>query len=101
MHTIAEQDKAELTVETMSEEALKTSEIEGEYLNRDSLQSSIRKNLYATPDQRKVKPAEQGIADMMTDLYQNFSNPLTEEMPMQLAQVTNAGKSKHKRCRCL
>lgn len=76
---IGEQDKAELTVETMSEEALKTSEIEGEYLNRDSLQSSIRKNLYATADQRKVKPAEQGIADMMTDLYQNFSNPLTEE----------------------
>jgi Fic family protein len=77
---IPEQHKAELTVETMTEEALKTSEIEGEHLNRDSLQSSIRKNLYATPDQRKVKPAEQGIADMMTDLYQNFSDPLTNDM---------------------
>lgn len=76
---IAEQDKAELTVETMSEEALKTSEIEGDYLDRNSLQSSIRKNLYATPEQRKVKPAEQGVADMMTDLYQNFSYPLIEE----------------------
>lgn len=76
---LAEQDKAELTVETMSEEALKTSEIEGEYLNRATLQLSIRKNLYATADQRKVKPAEQGIAGMMTNLYQNFLDPLEEE----------------------
>ena len=76
---LAEGDRAELTVESISEEALKTSEIEGDYLNRDILQSSIRKNLYATPDQRKVKPAEQGIADIMTNLYQNFSQPLKEE----------------------
>lgn len=77
---IPEQDKAELTVETMSEEALKTTEIEGEYLNRDSIQTSIRKNLFATPDLRKVKPAEQGIADMMTDLYHNFADSLTHDM---------------------
>ena len=32
----------ELRIELMSDEALKTSEIEGEFLNRDSLQSSIR-----------------------------------------------------------
>lgn len=76
---VSAQDKAELTVETMSEEALKTSEIEGEYLNRDSLQSSIRKNLYLTTDNYKIKPAEQGIADMMTDLYRHFSRSLTHE----------------------
>jgi Fic family protein len=79
MAHIPDEDKAALTIETMSEEALKTSEIEGEYLNRDSLQSSIRKNLGLTSENRKVKPAEQGIADMMTELYQNFSSSLTHQ----------------------
>ena len=39
---LSEQAKSQLTIELISNEALKTSEIEGEYLNRESLQSSIR-----------------------------------------------------------
>ncbi|TLS78357.1 DUF4172 domain-containing protein [Mariprofundus erugo] len=39
-----EQERLELTIELISNEALKSSEIEGEMLNRDSLQSSIRKH---------------------------------------------------------
>jgi len=76
---IADEDKTLLTIDAMSEEALKTSEIEGEQLNRDSLQSSIRRNLGLAADSRKVKPAEQGIADMMTDLYRHFARPLTHK----------------------
>ncbi|WP_158284948.1 DUF4172 domain-containing protein [Hoeflea marina] len=50
----------------LSTEAIKTSEIEGELLNRDSVQASIKYNPgLETPD-RKGKPAEQGIAKMMT-----------------------------------
>ena len=36
-------EKDLLTVDLISSEALKTSAIEGEFLNRDSLQSSIRR----------------------------------------------------------
>ncbi len=38
---LSEDDKRQLTIELISNEALKSSAIEGEYLNRDSLQSSI------------------------------------------------------------
>jgi hypothetical protein len=38
---LGDEDKRQLTIELISNEALKTSEIEGEYLDRDSLQSSI------------------------------------------------------------
>ncbi len=39
-----------LVIELLSEEALKTSEIEGEYLNRDSVQSSVKKHFgHSTP----------------------------------------------------
>lgn len=72
-------DKDTLTVDLMSTEALKTSEIEGEILNRDSLQSSIRRNFGLDDNNHKIPPAEQGIAEMMVDLYKTFNNPLSHE----------------------
>ena len=39
---IGQDDQETLKIELISEEAVKTSEIEGEILNRDSVQSSLR-----------------------------------------------------------
>lgn len=72
-----ETDKTTLTINIISNEALKTSEIEGEYLNRESVQSSIRQQFGLQTDHRKSSPAEQGIAEMMVDLYRTFQEPLT------------------------
>ena len=77
---VAEEEKVSLTVDLLSDEALKTSEIEGEILNRDSVQSSIRRQLGLATDRRSVKPAEAGIAEMMVDLYRNFAQPLSQKM---------------------
>jgi Fic family protein len=74
---IGEEDKKQLIVELISTEAIKTSEIEGEYLNRDSVQSSIRRHFGLNTDHRKVPAAEKGIAEMMLNLYENFADPLT------------------------
>ena len=77
---VSEEDKRLLTVELISNEALKTSEIEGEYLNRDSLQSSICRQFgLKTADHRKIPPAEQGIAEMMVALYRCFDADLSHE----------------------
>lgn len=72
------EDRDLLTIELMSAEALKTSEIEGEILDRDSLQSSIRRQFGLVGDQRRVGPAEQGIAELMVDLYRRFDAPLDD-----------------------
>lgn len=74
------EQQEQLTVEAMSLEALTTSAIEGEILDRASVQSSIRKQLGLAGDKRRAKPSEQGIAEMMVDLYRTFADPLTEEM---------------------
>src|SRR5580700_2781588 len=73
-------DREQLVVEAMSLEAVTTSEIEGETLDRASVRSSIRKQLGFAADNLRVKPAEQGIAEMMVDLYRSFSDPLSHEM---------------------
>lgn len=77
---VAEDEKLTLTIDLLADEALKTSEIEGEILNRDSVQSSIRRRLGLASDRRSVKPAEAGIAEMIVDLYRNFEKSLSHEM---------------------
>jgi len=79
MH-VAEDDKQQLIVDLIADEALETSEIEGEILSRDSLQSSIRRQFGLTTDNRRVPPAEAGIAEMMVQLYRRFDAPLTGEL---------------------
>lgn len=78
---IDDDEKQNLTIDLLSEEALKTSEIEGEMLNRDSLRSSIRRQLGMQSDQRmKPSPAEHGISEMMIDLYNNYEQELSHDM---------------------
>jgi hypothetical protein len=72
-------DQEQLVVEAMSLEAVTTSEIEGETLDRASVQSSIRKQLGFAADKVRIKPAEQGVAEMMVDLYRSFPDPLSHE----------------------
>lgn len=77
---IGEEDKEQLKIELISNEALMTSKIEGEELSRDSLQSSIRRNFGLQNDHRRIPPAEAGISEMMVHLYKTFDEPLTHEM---------------------
>ena len=72
-------ERERLLIEILGREALTTSEIEGEILDRDSVQSSLRRQFGLAGDRRDVTPAEQGIAEMMVDLYRNFADPLTHE----------------------
>lgn len=72
-------DQESLRIELISEEAVKTSQIEGEILNRDSVQSSLRHQFGLGPEQPNIPPAERGIAKMMVDLYQHFDAPLADE----------------------
>lgn len=71
-------DQETLKIDLISEEAVKTSEIEGEILNRDSVQSSLRHQLGLGAEQPGIDPAERGIAEMMADLYRNFGKPLDD-----------------------
>ncbi len=76
---IARTDELPLIINLLSDEAVKTSEIEGDYLNRDSIQSSIRRNFGLQTDHLKVSPAEQGISEMLVGVYRSNAEPLTHQ----------------------
>jgi Fic family protein len=85
-------DRELLTVEAMSTEAVTTSEIEGEILDRDSVQSSIRRQLGLATDNRKVGPAERGTSEMMVDLYRGYAEPLVHEMLFSWHRMLTTGR---------
>lgn len=87
-----EQNRELLTIEAISTEALTTSEIEGEILGRASVQSSIRRQLGLAADHRRVRPAEQGIAEMMVSLYRSFSEALTDEVLFEWHRMLTNGR---------
>lgn len=73
---VDEADRQKFMVDWLSTEVVKTSEIEGEILRRDSVQSSIRQKfgLSSTSD---ATPEEQGMVNLMLDLYQNYNGYLS------------------------
>jgi Fic family protein len=72
-------DQTSLRIDLIGDEAVKTSAIEGEVLDRDSVQSSLRRQFGLETEPRRVAPAERGIAEMMVNLYETFAAPLTHQ----------------------
>ncbi len=70
----------EAVINTMVAEAIKTSEIEGEYYSLQDVMSSIRNNLglNAKPEIIKDKKA-QGIGKLMVEVRNSYAEPLTKE----------------------
>src|SRR5712691_8973992 len=89
---LGDEERDQLTIEAMGTEAITTSEIEGEILDRASVQSSIRNQLGLAAAERRVRPAERGIAEMTVDLYWSFAEPLSEEMLFRWHRMVMSGR---------
>src|ERR1700722_18970997 len=99
MEAIGFQLRAEASLQTLTEEVTKSSEIEGEVLNRDQVRSSLARRLGMdigglTPAERNVE----GVVEMMLDATQNFAEPLTDERLFDWqAALFPTGRSRLKR----
>ena len=77
---IGDTEKQDITISMISNEAYKTSQIEGEILDRDSLQSSIKHHFGYKEHPSHNHPRESGVAEMMIDLHHNYDTPLSHEI---------------------
>ena len=80
MEGLGFQLKAEASLQTLTEEVVKSSEIEGEILDRDQVRSSIAQRLgmdigALTPAERHVD----GVVELMLDATQKYDQALTAE----------------------
>ncbi|PSL27246.1 Fic family protein [Dyadobacter jiangsuensis] len=71
----------ETLINTLVAEAIKTSEIEGEFLSRQDVVSSIRNNLGIPQKPEPVKDRKaQGAAELMVNARNSYAEPLSEAM---------------------
>src|SRR5271157_4757308 len=80
MEALGFQLRAEAVLQTLTEDVLKSSEIEGEKLDRDQVRSSIARRLGVdigalTPADRNVE----GVVEMMLDATERYDKPLTKK----------------------
>jgi Fic family protein len=80
MDALGFQLQAEAVLQTLTEDVLKSSEIEGELLDKEQVRSSIARRLgmdigALTPADRDVE----GVVEMTLDATQHYAKPLTKE----------------------
>ncbi|WP_311271009.1 Fic family protein [Sphingobium sp. WCS2017Hpa-17] len=80
MHHLDGNARQGLVIELISQEMVESSAIEGEILDRFSVQSSIARQLGFAADKRRSNPAEAGAAELMADLYRRYAEPLTDQL---------------------
>jgi Fic family protein len=81
LKTLSEQNHKETLIDMLVSEAIKTSEIEGEFLSRKDVMSSIKNNLGINTNPEPVKDIQaQGMAALVTEIHTNYTLPLTETM---------------------
>lgn len=80
LKAIPEDIKTEALIDLMVAEAIKTSEIEGEFFSRTDVMSSIKNNLGFTKDVVTIKDKNaEGIGKLMVDVRNTFSKKLDKK----------------------
>lgn len=77
----SESEQSEAMINLMVSEAIKTSEIEGEYLSRKDVMSSIRRNLGLNPELPVSKDKRvEGVTELMLAIRKHFTVPISAKM---------------------
>lgn len=94
LKSLPEPMQMEAIIDLMVAEAIKTSEIEGEYLSRQDVMSSIRNNLGLTKTTNNIYDQKaKGVADLMVDTRHTFPAPLTQKKLFAWHQMLMAEQS--------
>jgi Fic family protein len=83
--------KTELLLNMLVNEAMKTSEIEGEFFNRQEVYSSVQKNLGLKPDVNVSNAKAHGAAELVVYLHHNFIKPLSQKELFHWHQILMTG----------
>ena len=97
LKALPEDTQTEAIIDMMVAEAIKTSEIEGEYLSRSDVMSSIKNNLGLNQHPERITDKKaQGAAELMIDVRKSVSETLTETTLFAWHAMTMKGNTQHK-----
>lgn len=87
LKTIDRKEHYRFIVEILSLEGLDSSKIEGEILDRESLQASIKQHFGLQTILKEGADKESRMGQLLCDVYESFDKPLTHEMLWQWHSV--------------
>lgn len=79
MNSLGFEIKSNALVNVLTENILKSSEIEGEILNPEQVRSSIARKLGLETNNNFTERNVEGVVEMMIDATQNYNEPITKE----------------------
>ncbi|WP_233219209.1 DUF4172 domain-containing protein [Adhaeribacter arboris] len=86
LKVIPDDIRMEAVIDIMVAEAIRTSEIESEYLSRQDVVSFIRNNLGLNQTHDPVKDRRaQGASELMVDVQRTYAEAMTEEKTLLMA----------------
>jgi Fic family protein len=89
---MADGDRDRTLVDLMISEAIKSSEIEGEYLSRPDVASSVRNQLGLNKDPEPVRSAASaGMAELMVALRESWESPLDDKTLFEWHRMVMTG----------
>jgi Fic family protein len=91
---IDEGEYKRFAVEILSLEGMESSRIEGEILDRESLQSSLQKHFGLKRDGKLSMGKESQMAELLCDVYESYDQPLTHEMLWDWHSILFEGSSR-------
>jgi Fic family protein len=92
LNGLSDDEQAESIISLLVNEAIKTSSIEGEFISRVDVVSSIKKNLgYTTPSFHIKDKRSEGIAKLLVKVREDFENDLTEAMLFEWHEMLMLG----------
>lgn len=99
LKNIGEQEYKQFVIEILSSEGLESSRIEGEVLDRESLQSSIRQQFGLNTTRKQESNKESRMAKLLCQVYETFDQSLTHEILWQWHSVLFNDQSDIMECR--
>lgn len=93
LKTLEEEKKKQFIVEILCAEGINSSEIEGEILERESLQSSIRRH-FGFIERGEISPKESGVGDLLWSMYSTYEQHLSHEMLFTWHKMLMDGNSR-------
>jgi len=89
---VDDDEKQALTIDLIAQETIDSSAIEGEILDRASVQSSLARHLGFKADHRRASAAEAGAAELMADVWRTYAMELTDEALFRWHAMLMAGR---------
>lgn len=93
---LSEADQMGAVIELMISEAMKTSAIEGEYLSRQDVASSIRNQMGIQIHPMKIKDIRaRGVAELMVDVHESWDQRLSRKVLFHWHKLLMQGSMVH------